>query len=127
MKISSPVKKRRQLPLFDFLKTSSMPSTPQPVEVKSKKMFLSLYKTLKNEEKGKNEDGKFKQTFVVKAFKQRAALMIEGLLPVPTSCRSDKKRISSAKRSIERPIRVRVYSRKATPVLSKFDFDLMEF
>lgn len=126
MKLSSPVKKKRQLPIFDFLKTTSVPSTPQPAEVKTKKMFLTLYKTLKHEKKITTEDKKTEQKFHVKAYRQRAAMMIEGLIPIPTSCRSNKKRTCSPKRSMERPIKVRVYSRRATPVLSKFDFDLSE-
>ena len=42
---------RNSKPGFDFLKTVAIPKTPLPQMPKQKKMFLSLYRSIKKSEK----------------------------------------------------------------------------
>lgn len=137
MQISNRNKHIRPVtPKFDFLKTVSLPTSPQPCMVKEKRMFLSLYKSIKMKEVKKNNEKHW--VSYSQPPKRQIPLAIEGLVPVPTWKRVERRRILSAKRKgnareIEfklikttdgdqnGPIQVRVHSRNLTPVFIKPD------
>ncbi|OMJ73020.1 hypothetical protein SteCoe_28399 [Stentor coeruleus] len=75
------------MPKFDFLKTRSITSTPIPKQRTQKKMFLSLYKSLKRENKFKVVG--FETRYFTLDIKEdmNKSLIIEGLLPVPVKTR----------------------------------------
>jgi hypothetical protein len=98
MKISSPHKSTKPAtPKFDFIKTISLTNASQPCKVKEKKMFLSLYKSIKKKEEVKISQ-KRRVSFSQPPKKQNP-LAIEGLVPVPTWKRAEKRRILSANRA----------------------------
>ena len=98
MKISSPHKSvKPATPKFDFFKTISLTNASQPCKVKEKKMFLSLYKSIKKNEEIKVSE-KQRVSYSQPPQKQNP-LAIEGLVPVPTWKRAERRRILSAKRA----------------------------
>ena len=136
MQISNVSKRiRPTTPKFDFLKTVSLPTSPQPCQVKEKKMFLSLYKSIKMKEVKKPNEKHW--VSYSQPPKKQIPLAIEGLVPVPTWKRVERRRILSAKRKGNAreidikliktingdhgPIQVRVHSRNLTPVFMKPD------
>ena len=115
---------RSEKPGFDFLKTFAISFTPQPVEKRQKKMFLSLYRTIRtnNEESLIKYDNK-KYTF--QKNKDRQSLFISSLIPVPIKNRLSKNSPSSLprRRSILKygRIKVSIQSRKYSPSSSAID------
>jgi hypothetical protein len=114
--------KRVESPKFDFLKTISLPTTPQPQKIKEKRMFLSLYKSIHRQEvkPGKDQNAKVSS----QPPKRHPALAIEGLVPVPPWKRVERKRVTSAKKNKNEVLmKVRVHSRNITPIFNRIDLD----
>jgi len=98
MRFATPVmRKKSQLPLYDFLRTSSIPASPQPQKTRGKKMFLSFYRTLKSKDKKVNRElENYREDVVVQGFRRDSGMVIERLLPVPFVSRNEKMRPFSA-------------------------------
>jgi hypothetical protein len=113
---------RNCTPGFDFLKTSQIPSTPQPHPLKQKKMFLALYRTLKTPIPELEYINVFKKP--IKKPHSQNALIVESLVPVPIKNRVLNR---SFQRKFHKPIeprkniKINFHAKKSSPVPSNFD------
>ena len=112
MRIATPVvRKKSQMPLFDFLKTSPIPVSPQPQKARGKKMFLSYYRTLRNGDKKVNRRiENYREDFEVQGYRRESGMVIERLVPVSVLGRNEKMRALSALPCKDKAIRIRVLS-----------------
>ena len=109
---------RCEKPGFDFLVVRKLSGTPQPAEIKKKKMFLSLYRTLKLHrdvptpmiQKRKTEAGTryYPESFIIESL---VSAKIKTRVTPKASIQSDKK----PKNLYCGRIKVNIQTRKTTP------------
>ena len=118
-------------PGFDFLIARKLSGTPQPTEIKQKKMFLSLYRTLKPQlDIPTPKIQKIRHESNTRYYPE--SLTIESLIPVRIKTRVSTKTSSvqidrTPKNDYCSRIKVNIQTRKTTPFSNSYLEDMISW